>query len=121
MYGNDTTIEIINEVNAYSGAKLRDIYNNTPPVPSRKVGLLDGYTGPTPDGAGGAQYTPYRNFTANDIRDPMVIIQTQVHELGNSLSDITGAANNERRRIHGDPDAGAKLENCVQRGGGFRR
>ncbi|MCM3870117.1 MAG: hypothetical protein ND895_05400 [Pyrinomonadaceae bacterium] len=120
-YGNNTTITVVNEVKAYGPAKLRDFYNTIPPAPSKKVGLLDGYMGPTPDGAGGSQYTPYRNFTANDITNLMRLIEVQVHELGNSLQDITGAMNNERRRVRGDPDAGAKLEKCVRDGGGFKR
>lgn len=117
--GSDAEFEVINEVSAYSGKQLGD-FGHKYSGGKLPRGWVCGYTGSTPSG-----YTSYRNFTANDLRDPMEIIKTQVHELGNSLSDITTAKNNDKIFITNpgtgrDSDAGAKLEKCVREQNGFR-
>jgi hypothetical protein len=111
--GSDAEFEVINEVSAFSGKQLGGFAHK---YSGGKVpgGWVYGYTGPTPSG-----YTSYRNFTANDLKDAMQIISTQIHELGNSLHDITTAANNDKKFVTNptsapDSDAGAKLEKCVR-------
>jgi hypothetical protein len=117
--GNDGRFEVINDVNAYSSQKLLDINNTDNPTPLPPGTKVGGYTGPTPSG-----YTPYRNFTANDLTNEMVIIQVQIHELGNSLRAITKAASNANIVVTNpgnapDRDPGAKLQKCVREKNGF--
>lgn len=56
--------------------------------------------------------SPYTNFTSNNVNSTVEIVKTQIHELGNSLRYVTGAANNDKAKVP-DPDAGNRLENCV--------
>jgi hypothetical protein len=113
MYGNDTTISVVNEVSAYTSAQMITFYNQGKP-PSQQLPAnanVTGYTGSTP-----SCYTPYRNFTASNLRNPMEILKTQVHELGHSLAAITGVGFDQNNT----PEAGWKLEDCVRNGGGFK-
>ncbi len=86
--GNNATITVVNDVRTLS---------------SSFMGWLTG--SPTDGMTFGIN--PYRNFTANDVRNPSQILRIQVHELGHSLTYVTGAADK------GPRDAGYRLEDCV--------
>ena len=119
--GSDREFTVINEVNAFTGKQLAGFYNTYTKGQKLPAGSwLYGYTGQTPSG-----YTSYRNFTNNTLTNAMRIISTQVHELGNSLSEITTAKNNPNIIVTNpgsapDSDAGAKLEKCVRDHKGFK-
>jgi RHS repeat-associated protein len=110
--GNNKSIYVQNYV-GFSSAQLV-VLNNS--LPNHKLisknSHLDGLEIPT---------NPYNDYTAYDAISPMV--ETQVHELGNSLSVITGAAFNPET-VHWNPlsdyDAGQLLEDCVRNKGGFK-
>ena len=103
--GNDSEIMVINDFTAYSRADIKWITDRD----------LFGVTfGPDPDNEA-AGFTPYRNFTAKDLKNSRAILATQIHELGNSLRHITGVTMdpNPKPGLYGDRDAGTRLERCV--------
>lgn len=118
--GNNSQIDVVNEVNAFTSSRLKSIYNQGLPV-NQQLGpgvILDGYTGPT-----GSGYTPYRNFTASNLRNAAYILQVQVHELGHSLDEIvfgTGVNSGFDRQSNNYELAGQKLVDCVRNRGGFK-
>jgi hypothetical protein len=111
--GNNATLGVTNDVSTYSTSQILNqrILDGYPPLPPGRnvVGMT------RPD-------NPSVNFTANNLMqlgyDPGLFIRTQVHELGNSLGIYTRAANGDNKRGQ-DNDYGQKLENCVQKAGGF--
>ncbi len=109
--GNNTQIDVVNEVNAYTSGRLKQFINANLPAGQPPLGPNDFVTGLTWSGSG---HTPYRNFTASNLRNSLEILKTQVHELGHSLQQIVGT------NYSGDL-AGQKLEDCVNSNGGFRR
>lgn len=112
--GFDAEIMVINEVRAFTSTDLRNQQNTAlaargqPPLPAGS--FIMGRVGTTPSG-----YTPYRNYTASDLRNSRAILATQIHELGNSLRAITGVTMvpNSVQGIGGDADPGTRLERCV--------
>ncbi len=104
--GSDSEISVVNEVNAYSQADIKRITGQD------WIGVAFG------PGNQARGYTPYRNFTANDLTNSRAILATQIHELGNSLQFITGVtmAPNSPAGLGGDTDAGTRLERCVFKG-----
>jgi RHS repeat-associated protein len=82
-------------------------------------GTDDGVTAlgfaPSPDGQGFQQYSPHINYTANNLTNPTYIMAVQIHELGHSLTMITGIQPKipSKARRPGGPDGGTPLERCV--------
>jgi hypothetical protein len=116
--GNDANISIINDVNSFSSQQLQAKGTKggaAPPPPGRNILGLE------------LPGNPYVNYAANNLSNyvvnqalvPNVMASIQVHELGNSLSDITGAAFNPATVPGLDKDPGQALENCVRNRGGF--
>src|SRR5205085_1173353 len=110
--GNNSNITVQNYV-GFSSHQLVELQNSFPdqkllPKNAQLAGLT-------------LSSNPYTNYTAYDDIAPMV--QTQVHELGNSLHFITQAAFNQDT-VHWNPmsdyDEGQLLEDCVRGKGGFR-
>lgn len=105
--GNNAKITVTNDVNKYSSSQALTIANaalianGQPKLPANT--FVYGFTDSS---------SPYTNFTSNNVKSTVVILKTQIHELGNSLRYITGAANNDKAKGR-DPDAGNRLENCV--------
>jgi len=105
--GNDAIIEVTNDVNKYSSSEALVVVNaarvaaGLTPLPANT--FMYGFMDPA---------SPYTNFTSNNVTNTVEIVKTQIHELGNSLQEITGAANNDQANV-ADPDAGNRLENCV--------
>lgn len=113
--GNDTSIHVTNDIQTYSGEKLKALRDSrgNPPLPQGTT-ALDGLT---------LYDQPYVNYTANNLsqlnQSASIAAETQVHELGNSMHFITGAAFNPATVPGSDRDAGQALENCVRKRGGF--
>jgi hypothetical protein len=97
-------IFVVNEVNAYNQRRLSQI-----------AGDADNTTIGATFYLPNSSYSPYRNFTASDLTNPTAILAVQVHELGNSLSMITGKSLPPPAvpGINGDKDAGVTFERCV--------
>src|SRR6266403_1726835 len=113
--GNNANITVTNDVNRYSGEGLKALRDSrgNPPLPQGITAL-----------AGLTLYdTPYTNYTANNLsqlnQPASMAAETQVHELGNSLHYITGAAFNPATVPESDKDAGQLLEDCVRNKGGL--
>lgn len=99
--GNNNTYTIVNDVTKYTAADLIKVHRTL----SGKIERITGMAF--------ADY-PWLNHTARNI-SALEILKTQIHELGHSLDVLTGI----RYKDHGI-EAGSKLENCVNRRGGFR-
>jgi len=112
--GNNDAYTIINDTTSKSSSQLLAIVNQDRAARG-KPPFASGYiiAGVTLSGS------PKANYTANDLVSPMLILKTQVHELGNSLQFITGTSNDDNRKVF-DSDAGQLLENCVNKGHGFK-
>ena len=110
--GNDANIYIINDVTSYDSAGLRRLSaQHGRPVPPTV--FVTGLTLPI---------NPYRNYTASNCPGAIRMAKTQVHELGNSLQLITGAAFNPATvRKRDDRDPGQWLQECLEDRGGFRQ
>lgn len=115
--GKDMEITVANDAKNFSGVRLGQLYTR---FTGQASGSLMGITFPSGTSPSGINYadagfTPYRNFTGNNLRNPQAILATQIHELGNSLQYITGVtmAANSRAGIQGDTDPGTRLERCV--------
>jgi RHS repeat-associated protein len=113
--GNDAKISVSNDIQTYSGQGLKALRDSrgNPPLPQGTTALA-GLT---------LWDKPYVNYTANNLsqfnQPASMAAETQVHELGNSLHYITGAAFNPATVPGSDKDAGQALENCVRNRGGF--
>jgi hypothetical protein len=117
-------IHIENEVRSYSSRQLGKLLvkfgGHTPGKGRGVAGLtIDFKT------ANGAEtgYSPYRNFTARDankfvgqIAGIDNFVETQIHELGNSLDLITGIyiGDPALSAVGGDSDSGFAFETCVK-------
>ena len=108
-YGNDADIYIIGDSATFSVPQLTAQWVAFP-LPLPPGTLVSGLMWPG---------HPYRDYIGNNL-SPMTTLKTQVHELGNSLQDITGAANNAPPVPGRDNDAGQRLEDCVNKGRGFK-
>jgi RHS repeat-associated protein len=115
--GNNANITVTNDVKSYSGEGLKALRDSrgNPPLPEGTTAL-----------AGLTLFDqPYVNYTANNLsqlnQPASMAAETQVHELGNSLHFITGAAFNPATVPGSDKDAGQALENCVRKRGGFNK
>jgi hypothetical protein len=100
--GYDDTFTITNNVRRYSTSELSTINRNLTGKDQRVTGMTD-------------PYTPLRNYTANDLKSPLEILKTQVHELAHSLDAITAIQYKDKGVEPGD-----KLESCVIKRGGFK-
>jgi RHS repeat-associated protein len=115
--GNDANITVTNDIQTYSGEGLKALRDSrgNPPLPQGTTALA-GLT---------LWDQPYVNYTANNLsqlnQPASMATETQVHELGNSLHFITGAAFNPAMVPGSDKDAGQALENCVRKRGGFAK
>ncbi len=112
--GNNDTFTIRNNATTYSNSYLKFKQNETlsalglPPDHRPIVGLAP-------------RSTPYVNYTGNDLKDPMEVLRTQIHELGHSLDRITQIGYDDSGKQPGKDDLGGRiLEDCVTRRGGFR-
>lgn len=100
--GSFTSIHVANDARTYSAAGITRISGEG-------LTLTGGFTDRT---------KPFLNYTANDL-NPREIILNQIHELGHSLSYITGLF--ERYRGTRDVEYwGSGLEKCFLNRGGFR-
>ncbi len=115
--GNDTSIHVTNDIQTYSGEGLKALRDSrgNPPLPQGTTAVA-GLT---------LWDQPYVNYTANNLsqlnQPASMAAETQVHELGNSLHYITGAAFNPATVPGSDKDAGQAVENCVRNRGGFNK
>ncbi len=104
-------IGIVNDV-SYNSVQIGHMGLGPP-----DTGVTINGIGGRPDGRGFAEYSPYHNYTSRSLTNPIAIIATQIHELGHSLSMITGVhpetAPYSRIRPSGKPDDGTFLERCV--------
>jgi hypothetical protein len=107
---------VVNDVTTYSEKQLRAVEKKrTGSDPGRIAGMtMSGLQN-------GLYFDPHTNYTVNELRgqpttklDKLVGLQlsTQVHELGNSISDITGLQFSSSPREK-DEDEGMAFENCV--------
>jgi hypothetical protein len=113
--GREALLVVANDIKSYTGSQLyeRDsadrVAMGEKPLPPG--GYSMGYTGPPP-----ALNSPYVNYTANDLTNPMAILATQIHELGMSLWLFTGKTPPQQypgKPPSGDTDVGSKFERCV--------
>src|SRR5882724_2192761 len=115
--GNNAKISVTNDIQTYSGEGLKALRDSrgNPPLPQGTTALA-GLT---------LWDQPYVNYTANNLsqlnQPASMAAETQVHELGNSLHYITGAAFNPATVPGSDKDTGQALENCVRKRGGFSK
>jgi hypothetical protein len=110
--GDNTPIMIMTNSSSFSSAQLRDMSNDyamrNPTHP--KVGAGELVLGVTFGFgmAGSVTVSPYTNYLANnppaDFSSNYSYLRRQIHELGHSLSTITGRGTGER---------GKQLEDCV--------
>lgn len=115
--GNNANITVTNNINYYSSDRLKEIHDSRGNPPLAPDTTLIGLT---------LHENPYENYTANNLSQLVPspgyqAAQTQVHELGNSLHFITGAAFNPKTVPGSDNDAGQLLENCVRKNNGFNK
>jgi len=111
-------IYIVNAVDAYTANQLARIHERIEGLRPGSVGRLAGLTIDFTDKNGNTTgYSPYRNFTAKDVRSGSstlagvsAVTDTQIWELGNSLGDITGKA--IARKIK---EEGPVFEDCVRK------
>ncbi|MDQ3688043.1 MAG: DUF4214 domain-containing protein [Acidobacteriota bacterium] len=102
---------VVNDVNSFSRVQIGNISRGRPDNGVTVNGIAF-----TADGRGVATYSPYRNYTANNLTNPTGILGVQIHELGHSLTMITGIRpeTSSRSRLRpGGADAGTALERCV--------
>jgi RHS repeat-associated protein len=107
--GNDADIYVINDTSRSSTQLGRMAAREGGRVPPGSI--LVGLTLPS---------NPYRNYTSSMFRGAVTMAKAQVHELGNSLQLITGAAFNPATVPGSDKDPGQLLENCVNGKKGFK-
>lgn len=109
---------VVNEVRAYSATQLARIHERVEGLRPGSVGRLAGLTIDWTDKNGNVTgFSPYRNFTARDVRSSSstiagvnAFVDTQIWELGNSLGNITG------RHIAGrGNEEGPVFEDCVRK------
>jgi hypothetical protein len=98
-------IGVVNDV-SYNSTQLGHM---TLSPSARDGGTILGVGG-RPDGKGFATYSPYRNYTASNLTNQALITVIQIHELGHSLSWITGKHPTPK---HHKDDPGRALEECV--------
>jgi len=109
---------IVNEVNAYTANQLARIHERIEGLRTGSVGRLAGLTIDFTDKNGNITgYSPYRNFTARDVRSDSstlagvsAVVDTQIWELGNSLGNITGKAIGGKGN-----EEGPAFEDCVRK------
>ncbi|HWN11913.1 MAG TPA: PKD domain-containing protein [Pyrinomonadaceae bacterium] len=112
--GNNDTFTIRNDAATYSRAELTNYDNQfrklagKPPHSNPILGLTQ-------------PRAPLKNYTGNDIKDPMRVLMTQIHELGHSLDTITSVGYDDPGKHSGTEDLGGQiLADCVRQRGGFR-
>jgi len=119
--GGNSSIHVVNEVNAFDTAGITAIAHSY-----GHKGVKDGITIPervrNQEGIdlGESGFSPYRNFTASDANRAVnwvggipEYVRVQIHELGNSLSLITGNQFSSFPKEN-DQDAGQAFQNCVR-------
>lgn len=119
--GGNSSVNVVNEANAFDTAGITAIARSY-----GHKGKFDGITIPERvsnlEGIdlGESGFTPYRNFTASDayryanwVGGIPEYVRVQIHELGNSLSYITGNQFSSFPEEK-DKDPGKAFENCVR-------
>jgi uncharacterized protein RhaS with RHS repeats len=111
-------VSVVNEVHAYTANQLSRMHEKFEGLKPNSVGRLAGLTIGFTDISGNITgYSPYRNFTASDVKSNSstlsgvnAITDTQIWELGNSLGFITHTA------IAGEgQEEGPMFEDCVRK------
>jgi hypothetical protein len=129
VFGGDTSVPTLNQNGSFSGADalaaLPDIhitsdFQTKNSVTMIKEGVSEAaqrsYTGQVFDPAHSIieGYTdrsnPSTNYINTGLIDPDSILETQIHELGNSLANITGTMPSKLNTPADDP--GQKLKDC---------
>ncbi|HET8888524.1 MAG TPA: RHS repeat-associated core domain-containing protein, partial [Candidatus Angelobacter sp.] len=96
-------IPVVNSVGNYSFTEITRMAKDQGVIPQGSVGVANGFTDKS---------RPYVNYTASGDLDPQDIVETQIFELGNSLSAITGKNPNPT-----DETDANKLLDCYKNGG----
>lgn len=99
--GQPINIQVVNNVFYYNSAGLTREYLNDHP----------GYSGPPLNGLTYPNL-PEMNYTARDLYNPVIVLETQIHELGHSLAAIMGLTLTE----HGGEAVANSFKDCVLNG-----